>query len=155
MQSTGITLIGVRCFIAGRKIRPKLRNLDFTGMLPAVLRNSECSCTWALNFEYLNENINDVNAKFNRFLDNLNDIVKKHAPLKKLTKKELKLRNKPWINGRIQKMMRLRDKALKKLRKKPDEATKFLHKQFRNRITIELKVKRIIFIITLMLIATI
>ena len=48
MQSTGITLIGVRCFIAGRKIRRKLRNLDFTGMLPAVLRNSECSCTWAL-----------------------------------------------------------------------------------------------------------
>ena len=37
-------------------------------------------------FEYLDENINYVNAKFNRFLDNLNDIVKKHAPLKKLTK---------------------------------------------------------------------
>ena len=92
-----------------------------------------------LNFEYLNENINDVNTKFNKFLDNLNDIVKKHAPLKKLTKKELKFRNKPWINSRIQKMMRLRDKALKKLRKKPDEATKLLYKQFRNRIAIELK----------------
>ena len=36
-------------------------------------------------------------------------------------------------------MMRLRDKALKKLTKKPDEATKRLYKQFRNRITIELK----------------
>ena len=36
-------------------------------------------------------------------------------------------------------MMQLRDKALKKLRKKPDEATKLLYKQFRNRITIELK----------------
>ena len=35
--------------------------------------------------------------------------------------------------------MRLRDKALKKLRKKPDEVTKLLYKQFRNRITIELK----------------
>ena len=71
-----------------------------------------------LNFEYLNETINDVNAKFNRYLDNLNDIVKKHAPLKKFTKKELKLRNKPWINSRIQKMMRLPDKALKNLRTK-------------------------------------
>ena len=59
-----------------------------------------------------------VNLKFKIFLHNLYDIVKKHAPLKKLTKKELKLRNKPWINSRIQKMMQLREKALKKLRKK-------------------------------------
>ena len=65
-----------------------------------------------LNFEYLNANPTDVNAKFNRFLANLNEIVSKHAPLKKLTKRDLKLRNKPWINSRIQKMMRLRDSLL-------------------------------------------
>ena len=42
-----------------------------------------------LNFEYLNDNLSDVNSKFNRFLASLDDIVKKHAPLKKLTKNEL------------------------------------------------------------------
>ena len=92
-----------------------------------------------LNFEYLNDNQSDVNAKFNRFLANVNEIVKKHAPLKKLTKNDLKLRNKPWINNRIQNMMRLRDRLLKKIRKKPDATTKHLHKQFRNRVVIELK----------------
>ena len=92
-----------------------------------------------LNFEYLNANPTDVNAKFNRFLANLNEIVSKHAPLKKLTKRDLKLRNKPWINSRIQKMMRLRDSLLKKLRKKPDATKSLLYKKFRNRVPIELK----------------
>ena len=40
----------------------------------------------SLNFDYLNENHSDVNTKFNRFLANLDELVKKHAPLKKLTK---------------------------------------------------------------------
>ena len=93
----------------------------------------------SLNFDYLNENHSDVNAKFNRFLANLDELVKKHAPLKKLSKKEIKLRNKPWINSRIQKMMRLRDKTLKNLRRKPDAAVKLLYKQFRNRVAIEQK----------------
>ena len=93
----------------------------------------------SLNFDYLNENHSDVNAKFNRFLANLDELVKKHAPLKKLSKKDIKLRNKPWINSRIQKMMRLRDKTLKNLRRKPDAAVKLLYKQFRNRVAIELK----------------
>ena len=39
-----------------------------------------------LDFEYLNERQNDVNAKFNRFLASLDEIVKEHAPLKKLTR---------------------------------------------------------------------
>ena len=84
-----------------------------------------------LNFEYLNDNQSDVNGKFNRFLANLDEIVRKHAPLKKLTKKDMKLRNKPWINSRIQKLMRLRDKYLKQFRKKSDTATVLLYKQFR------------------------
>ena len=92
-----------------------------------------------LNFEYLNDNLSDVNSKFNRFLASLDDIVKKHAPLKKLTKNELKLRNKPWINSRIRTMMQLRDKLLKSLQKKPNASTKLLYKQFRNRVASELK----------------
>ena len=63
-----------------------------------------------LNLEYVNDSQIDVNSKFNRFLD---EIVRNHAPLKKLAKRDLKLRNKPWINSRIQKMMRPRDNILK------------------------------------------
>ena len=72
-----------------------------------------------LDFEYLNANPTDVNAKYKRLLANVNDHVSKHAPLKKLTKRDLKLRSKPWVNSRIQKMMHLEDGILKKLRQKP------------------------------------
>ena len=92
-----------------------------------------------LNFEYLNDNQSDVNGKFNRFLGDLDKIIRKHAPLKKLTKRNLKLRNKPWINSKIQKLMRLRDKYLKQVRKESDPATIILYKQFRNRVANELK----------------
>ena len=92
-----------------------------------------------LNFEYLNNNQSDVNGKFNRFLDDLNKIIRKHAPLKKLSKRDLRLRNKPWINSRIQKMMLLRDKYLKQFRKKSDPATIILYKKFRNRVANEVK----------------
>ena len=88
----------------------------------------------SLNFAYLDDNQSNASANFSRFLGNVDEIVKKHAPLKKLTKNDLKLRNKPWINSRIQKMMRLRDKLLKRVRKRPDAATKHLYKQFRTKI---------------------
>ena len=48
------------------------------------------------------------------------------------------MRNKPWINSRIRKMMQLRDKLLKSLQKKPNASTKLLYKQFRNRVASEL-----------------
>ena len=71
-----------------------------------------------LDFEYLNDNQSDINVKFNRFLASLDAIVKKDAPLKKLSNNELKLLNKPWINKRIRKMMQFRDELLKKLKKR-------------------------------------
>ena len=43
-----------------------------------------------LDFEYLDDNQNDVDVKFNRFLASLDAIVQKHAPLKKLARNELK-----------------------------------------------------------------
>ena len=92
-----------------------------------------------LDLTYLNHDQVDINSKFNRFLSNLDKLVKTHAPLKKLTKNEVKLRNKPWINGKIQKMIRIKDKLLKKLKKSNDQPTRDLFKKFRNRIAIALK----------------
>lgn len=92
-----------------------------------------------LDLTYLNDGQLSINSKFNRFLSNLDKLVKTHAPLKKLTKKDVKLRNKPWINSKIQKMMRIKDRLLKKLKSNNDQATRDLFKKFRNRIAIALK----------------
>ena len=91
-----------------------------------------------LDLSYSNDNALDVNAQFNRLLSNLDEVVKTHAPLRKLTKRDIKFRNKPWINGKIQKMMRIRDRILKKLKKNNNPALTSLYKKFRNRVSVSL-----------------
>ena len=52
----------------------------------------------------------DVNKKFDRFLKDLSTLTNKHAPIIKRSRKEMKLKDKPWINNKFQKMMRIRDR---------------------------------------------
>ena len=46
-------------------------------------------------------NSEDVNFIFSSFLDNLSELVDKHVPLKKLSKRKAKLLSKPWITKGI------------------------------------------------------
>ena len=91
------------------------------------------------DFTYIDSMDMNMNTKFDRFLGELNSLTHKHAPIKKRSRKELKLVEKPWINSRLQKMMRIRDKILLKLRKKPTDDNLNLYKKFRNRVSNELK----------------
>ena len=58
-------------------------------------------------------------------------------PLKKVNKKQLKLRLKPWVNSHIQKLIKHREKLLRKLRRSHSAATEELYKKFRNRVVAE------------------
>ena len=60
-------------------------------------------------------------------------------PLIKCTKKESRLKMKPWINHRIQKMMEVRDRLLRKMKKNRNEANDRFYKTFRNLVINELK----------------
>ena len=91
-----------------------------------------------IDLTFLNDHALDVNAKFNRLLSILDELVKTHAPLKKLTKRDIKFRNKLWINGKIQKMIRIRDWILRKLKKNNNESLIDLYKQFRNCVSVSL-----------------
>ena len=104
---------------------------DFSRLNDDNLRNDFAN----LDLTYLDDENSDVNAKFNRFLSDLDELSKTHAPLKKLSKRDVKFRNKPWINGKIQKMMHIRDRILRKRQKSNDQSLKDLYKKFRNRIT--------------------
>ena len=70
---------------------------DFSNLNEENLQNDFAN----LDLNYLTDNALDINAKFNRFLSSLDELVKSHAPLKKLSKRDIKFRNKPWINGKI------------------------------------------------------
>ena len=60
-----------------------------------------------IDFTYLENSDLDVNNKFDRFLKDLDTLTKQHAPIVRRSRKEMKLKDKPWINHRIQKMMRI------------------------------------------------
>ena len=92
-----------------------------------------------IDFNYLENSDLDINNKFDRFLKDLNTLTNKHAPIKRLSRKEKKLKDKPWIYKRILQMMRIRDRILQKLRKQQNPDNFTFYKKFRNRVSNELK----------------
>ena len=61
----------------------------------------------------------DVNALFNSFYLKLSNIVDKHVPLKKLQRREIKFKSKPWIIPAIKVSIDRKNKLYKKYLK-PD-----------------------------------
>ena len=90
------------------------------------------------------ENTNlSMNSKFDLFYEKVSTCVDFHAPVKKMNKKDLKLYEKPWINPKIQRLMKYRDKLLRKLNKKYTVNGEDLYKKFRNRVVSELRSSKI------------
>ena len=89
-------------------------------------------------FSYLNGS-SDINNNYDQFLKDITLLVEKHVPTKQCSKKESKLKGKPWINYRVQKMMKIRDRILRKLKRKRSASNIALYKKFRNRVSNELK----------------
>ena len=82
----------------------------------------------------------DVNQQFNDFYFKLAGCVERHAPIKKLSTKEVKLRHKPWISNELIKMIKIRNKLhRRKKRQSNNENIKRLYNLFRNRIIREMK----------------
>ena len=49
----------------------------------------------------------DVNKSFSRFYKNINRLINKHAPLKDVSKRRLKLLTKPWLTKGIKRSIRV------------------------------------------------
>ena len=93
-----------------------------------------------IDFTYLESNDMGVSTKFDRFLKDLSTLTNKHAPIKKRrSRKEIRMKDKPWINSRIQKMMRIRDRVLLRFKKHATDDNLKLYKKFRNRVSNEIK----------------
>ena len=65
-----------------------------------------------------------VNVQIRLFLDKVNDILNVMAPIRKLTKREQKLKINPWITTGLLKSMRDRDKLYKQFTKESDQVKK-------------------------------
>ena len=85
-------------------------------------------------------NSQNTNEKFNDFLWRFEECVDRHAPVKKLNKKQLKNKEKPWVNNVILRMIKHRDKLFKRKKENPLNLNyQRAYKLFRNRINRELK----------------
>ena len=61
--------------------------------------------------------INDLNKKYDSFHENLMQVVNKNVPLKEMSNKEIKKKEKPWIIKGIIISIHKRNSYLKKFRK--------------------------------------
>ena len=52
--------------------------------------------------------------------------IDRHAPLKKLTPKEIKLKHKPWISININKMIKIQNKLFHRKNRQPNNLEKRL-----------------------------
>ena len=89
------------------------------------------------NWNYLHDNVND---SFKDFYTKLEALVDMHAPLKKLTTREIKIRSKPWLSTEILKMIKIRNKIFARKKRQPKNVNcKRLYNLFRNRVNKEIK----------------
>ena len=63
------------------------------------------------------EGHNDVNKLFETFYNKLLEVVDKHVPLNKISKKLMKQLSKPWITPGIRKSIKIKNKLYKKIYK--------------------------------------
>ena len=84
---------------------------------------------WNLELE---ANKNDVNHTTNKFFTKMDTLMDKHLPVRKLTKKELKKRHKPWITDEILEMIEKKDTVFKKYIKcKMETRKQELHEEYK------------------------
>ena len=65
----------------------------------------------------LNLKHGNVNVSMENFVNNMNDLLDKHAPFKKISKYKLKFKTKPWITAALQKSVSIKNSLFKKYNK--------------------------------------
>lgn len=84
----------------------------------------------------------DVNTVFQNFYLCISELINKHAPLRKLTRKEIKSLSKPWVTPGIKASIRLKEKFYKRFLETRNIYFLTKYKFYRNKITQLLKVSK-------------
>ena len=80
-----------------------------------------------------------VDTVFQNFYLCIYELINKHAPLRKLTRKEIKLLSKPWVTPGIKASIRLKEKFYKRFLETRNIYFLTKYKFYRNKITQLLK----------------
>ena len=88
----------------------------------------------AINWEEVLPSAPDVNLIFDSFHAKITEIVDKHAPLRKLSKKEMQLRAKPWITKGLKAAIAIKNKLYKSYLKFKNDYYFSKYKPYRNNL---------------------
>ena len=93
-----------------------------------------------LSIQNWNNDLGDTNEKFNDFIWRLEQCTNRHVPLKRITKREFKLKSKPWITPTIQKKIKIRNRIFSQKKRSPnDNILVNAYNKFRNSVNRDLK----------------
>lgn len=96
----------------------------------------------AINWKEIISTAHDPNCIFDSFYYKLSDLIDAHIPIKRLSKRELRVKTKPWITPAIKTAIQKKNELYKKYlkTKSPYYYTKF--KYYRNKINHLLKISK-------------
>ena len=114
-------------------IKHDIKNLDNNKFVEDL--QTEMNLIYIKNFE----NVNDLT---DYFLSVYTKTVEKHAPSKKITSKEYKLKHKPWITPEILKSIRIKNKLFKRYIRLKTQSSREIYKRFRNKLTHTLDISK-------------
>ena len=104
----------VICFVTREKIDFKKLNVylrDYSKFSNESFRD--------VSIQYWNYTQNNVHDLIQDFYSKLEGSVNRHVPLKKLSPVEIKIKNKPWLNAEILKMIKIRNKVFHRKKGNP------------------------------------
>lgn len=111
---------------------------DYTNFNETALIEEVSAVNWQLVFNY---NPDPTNM-FDIFYKKISEIIDKHAPMKKISKRELKIKSKPWITPAIKKSISIKNNLYKKYLNTKSEYYHCKFKTYRNKINHLLKLSK-------------
>ena len=80
----------------------------------------------------IDSNISSSHELYDKFVTKFENVVDKFTPMRKASKKENKLRCRPWLTRGLLKLIRIKNKMYNNFRKKPDTSQNHKYKIYRN-----------------------
>ena len=106
-----------------------------------------------LDWQFLFGTTSDPSIIFDRFYSSILEVIDQHIQIKQMSRKELKLRCKPWITSAIKKSILVKNKLHKKFLKTKSAYYFSKFKYYRNKLNHLLKIqKRKYYIMNILLI---
>ena len=96
--------------------------------------NALCGDMQAINWQEILLPDHNIDELFDSFYSNVSTIKDMHAPIRKLTKKEMKIKSKPWITPAIQKSISTKSKLYHRYLSNKSEYNCICYKRYRNKL---------------------